>query len=514
MATTFNFKNLFDLPEWRPLTPHPIGASAAGVQLVSDERNNSDADPFLYLMISASGFAKFSPITNEWQTLASPALAGTFGAGASMTLHPTQGPRGTLAAGATTSKVILSTALPAAVGINQLANRGDSVGYKIRIIGNAAGSSGKVEERKITSNTSGTTPTITLDTPLTFTPVAGDSYEILSGRVYLLSAGALAAGIFKAFDIATNSFITLAQTNLPATISTDSTFVYMSEANVPYNRAPGEGFFATLTATGTAAGTLTGHAASGDSGVLANEWRNFQIRVIQDTTTPTAVGQRRKITSHTAGPSPVYTLASNWTVTPSATAQYVIEYDDDKLLLWSSAVTTTFTYNIAANTWDTTTFVAKGGSSGAGTMAFGSWGSPKDANGNSRPSMIHVFRGGNITTIDVLDIAGGTNGTWENAIVFGGTGTNINTGSCGCYDAATNQGRYAYINNIAGQRNSRYDMKNRVIEPYAYLPIAQSTAIVGGRMATVTFVDGATKMSAIHLIGASQQLQYQVWLHN
>ena len=331
MATDFSkLKKFLDLPMWDPIAP-AIAASAAGVQLVADERNNADSDPFLYLLLSATAFYRYSPIANEWQALNSPALAGTFGAGAGATLHPTQGPRGVLAAGNTTSKVVISTALNAAVGINQLANRGDSLGYKIRIIGNAAGSSGKIEERRIVANTAGTAPTLWLDSPLSFTPAAGDAYEILSGRIYLLSAGALAAGTFKAFDICTNSFITLSQTNLPATIANDSAFIDMSEANVPFSRSPGEGYFGALTATSSAAGTLTGQAAGGDSGVLANEFRNFQIRITQDTTTPTAVGQRRRIASHTAGVSPIYTLASNWTVTPSANAQFVIEYDDDKL---------------------------------------------------------------------------------------------------------------------------------------------------------------------------------------
>lgn len=514
MATTFSFKGGFDIPEWRPLATAPA-SSAAGTAMAEDPRNNNDSDPFIYALGSATAFYKFSPNRNEWMTLASPALAGTFGAGAQMCLHPTQGPRGTLAAGNTTSKIVLSTALPAAVGINQLANRGDGVGYKIRVIGNAAGSSGKTEERFIVANSGGTTPTINLDTPLSFTPASGDGYEILSGRVYLLNAGTVAAGIWKAFDIATNSFLaSLATANLPATIANDTALVAMSEANVPNTLAPGQGFFGTLTATGSAAGTLTGQAASGDASVLANEYRNFQLRVVQDTTTPTAVGQRRRITSHTAGASPVYTLASNWTVTPSTNAQYVLEYDDDKILCWTSNVATTYTYNIGANTWDTTTFGAKGGASAAGTMAAGAWGIVPDANKNARQSMIHVWRGGNVATLDVLDIAGGANGTWDNAVVIGGVAPTFNTGACIAYDAATNGGRYAYINNNATQRFMRYDVLNRVLEPWSYLPVAQSTAIVGGRLALGLFVDGSTKMSSINLWSATATGLYQCWAHN
>lgn len=64
------------------------------------------------------------------------------------------------------------------VALNQLANRGGTgdYGFKIRIIGKSAG---KVEERFIVANTAGTTPTLWLNNPLTFTPTTADTYEIL-----------------------------------------------------------------------------------------------------------------------------------------------------------------------------------------------------------------------------------------------------------------------------------------------------------------------------------------------
>ncbi|MFN8493842.1 MAG: hypothetical protein U0350_39960 [Caldilineaceae bacterium] len=508
------YKNFVDVPMFRPLAPAPL-ASAAGASMAYDERPNADSDPYLYLLASATGFYKYSPKTDGWIQLGSPALAGTFGAGAGSIFHPTQGSRGILAAGNTATKIVLSTPLPAAVGINQLANRGDGTGYKIRIVGNAALSSGQTGEAYIVANTAGTTPTIWLASALPFAPFTGDAYEILSGRIFLLGAGAVAAGIFKYYDVATNSFSgSLSTTNLPATISTDSALFDMSEANVPNTLSPGQGYFGTLIATASAAGSLTGQASNGDASVVANEYRNFQIRVIQDTTTPTAVGQRRRIASHTAGPSAVYTLATNWAVTPSPNAQFVVEYDDDKLLLWSSAVATTYTYNISANAWDTTTFGAKGGASGAGTMAFGAWAITPDTNKNARPGMIHVFRGGAVATIDVLDITGGANGSWDNAIVAGVGAATFTTGSCGVYDPAGNAGRYAYINLNGGQNLLRYDVKNRVIEPYAFLPVAQSTAIAGGRMALCTSLDTTPRTSAINLLAGTGTALYQCWLHN
>lgn len=146
-------------------------------------------------------------------------------------------------------------------------------------------------------------------------------------------------------------------------------------------------------------------------------------------------------------------------------------------------------------------------------MAFGAWGTVKDPGANARPSMIHVFRGGNVATLDILDISGGANGTWDNAVVIGGVMPLVNTGTCGFCDSATNQGRYAYINSLAQQRSLRYDILNREVEPFCFLPVAQSTAIVGNRTAPVLFVDGAAKMTLMHMIGATQALCYRMLLH-
>lgn len=488
-----------------------INSHGAGGALVGDLRGNNAADPYIYQLVSNTVFNRYMPSRGmSGVALASPALAGTFGVGACAIVHPTQGPRGVLSSGNTSTKINLSTALPAAVGLNQLANRGDANGYIVRVIDNASGGSGKTEEKRIVANTSGTTPTLRLESALTFAPVTGAAYEILSGRVFLLGASTLAAGIWKYYDIATNSFSgNLATTNLPGTIQVDTAMFAMSESNVPSTRNPGDGFYGSLTATATAAGTITGHATGGDSAVQANHRRNYQVRIVTDATNPTAAGQRRRISSHTAGPSPVYTLASNWTVTPSSTATYVIEQDDDKILMWGSALSSTYTYNVAANTWDTTTFSAKGGASNAGTMAFGMYGIAPDADFNIRDSMIAVSRGGAVATIDVLDIAGGSTGSWDNAAVFGGSVPAFNTGSCGIYDPNTNSGRYAYIN-FTGQRIDRLDLLNREYEPYAYLPSAQGSLIVGQRMCNYLFIDGAVKMNFLTMIGCAQSNMWQL----
>ena len=539
MSTTLNFKGLIDLPKWRPLSApgfNALVASAAGSSVCSDLRNSEDRNPFQYYLVNATTLYKYHIKNDGWNQMTSPALAGTFGVGASCVFAPSHGPRGTIAAGATASSIPLTTALPAAVVANQLANRGDGIGFKVRIV---SPGNGATAEAYITANTGGlsgsTTPTLSVSTTwgsqtnLPFTPATGDTYEFLSGRLYLLSAGTLAAGCWKAFDIATNSLLAnLATTNMPATINTDSSLVCLDELYTPATQAPGAGYFGNLVATGTAAGTITGQATGGDAGVALNEYRNFQIRIITDGTNKTAVGQRRIITSHTAGASPVYTLTSNWTVTPSSTATYVIE-NPNWILMTSSGSTNTYSYAAvglggiipanttaqAADTWSTSSFAARGTASGAGTYFVHPFGITLDAGKNSRYSYIYSLRGGNSSAIDVLDIAGATTGSWTSAVAFGGqqAATTFNTGTSGAYDGATNSGMYAYINMNGSQSFLRLDCLNRVIEPFTVQKFVGGAAITGCRMCTSAFIDGATKLGFLTHIRSTGTDINQIALH-
>lgn len=535
-----NFKKAIDRQMWVQVTPAP-NAHAVGGSLACDMRNDISRNPFIYQLASATVLNRFNGITKGWQFLGSPALGGTFGAGAGMVFAPSFSLVGAIAAGCTTTSVTTSTAITA-VGVNMLANRGGSgeYGFRVRITGNAAGSSGKTEERWIVGNTDGTTPTLTLDSALTFTPAVGDTYEILGGRLFMFSAGALAATIFRSYEVATNTITSLTNTNLPATIGTDFSGIALDEQYVPYDRKPGEGFIVgagqydgiskfCLTATATALGTITGQASEGDASVLQNEYRNFQIRIVEDTSIPTAVGQRRIIASHTGGASPVYTLGSNWTVTPSTTAKYVIEYPN-QLLVWSSATAVTYTYNYTnatlnngttsmnTGTWSATYFGNRGGNMGAGCTSFASFGIEPDVAKNARHSYIYSFRGGNTRTLDLLNIAGGVNGAWSNDIVYDGKAINLTTGSCGKYAPVDNEGRFGYLNIYTASATNqiyRFDVKNRVLQSFTPTDWIQAgTAAVGDRVAIYCAIDGNDKYTLVfllaHLSTISQEVIVQV----
>lgn len=518
-----NFKKVIDRQMWVLTSPAP-NAHGAGVSLCSDLRSDISRNPFVYQLVSTTALNRYNIVTKGWNFIGSPALGGTFGAGTTIVFAPSRGLNGSIGSGASTT-VIPTTTTITAVGVNMLANRGGSgeYGFKIRIIGLT---SGKTEERFIVANSGGTTPTFTLDNPLTFTPASGDQYEILSGRVYMLNAGTITAGTsFRSFETATNLFANGGTTGLPA-IGTDSALIALDEQYTPYDCEPGEGFIKggflydsnlvdryALTATATAAGTLTGQATGGDAGVVANEYRNFQIRIVQDTTNPTAVGQRRIIASHTAGASPVYTLGSNWSVTPSSTAKYVIEYPN-LMVLRTSAATTVYTYNynpatitngtnsITADTWSTTYFGVGPASSAAGCLLMPSYGIRPDAQKNARHSFVYFFRGGGVTTLDLLDISAATTGTWTANIVYDG-GVTLTTGTCGSYAPCENEGKFFYLNSYAANvlnQMYRFDVKNRVLSPYTPTDwIQTSTGVTGNRIATYVAFDGNNKYDMVFL---------------
>jgi hypothetical protein len=531
------FKKVIDRMMWVSVPPLPTAHSAA-VAVCSDLRSDISRNPFVYQLASNTVLNRYNIVTKGSNFVQSPALTGTFGAGAAVAFAPSFGVVGTIAAGATTTSVVLSTALATAVGVNMLANRGGSGdrGFKLRIIDTVAG---KTAERYIIANTGGTTPTITVESSFGFTPATGARYEIVAGRVFMLGAAGITTNIWRSLEVATNTLSSgLSTTNLPATIGTDSHILVLDEQYTPYDCNPGDGFIKgaynydtgvvqrfALTATASAAGNLTGQASAGDAVIAANEFRNFQIRIVEDTVNTTAVGQRRIISSHTAGPSPVYTLGGgNWTVTPSSSAKFVIEYPN-LIVVRSTATTTTYTYNymdatinngtnsIATNSWSTAYFAVGSAANAAGGFWIPSFGIRPDIPRNSRHSFCYYFRGGNTATVDLFDIAGGTTGAWTANIVIDGAVT-MNTGSCAAYAPFGQEGRMGYINSYVASGISqifRFDVKHRVLSPYAPTDDLQAgTAAVGNRLAAYVALDGTDVYDVVllqsHLVARAQEL--------
>lgn len=530
-----NFKKVVDRLKWVQVAPAP-NAHAAAVCMAADMRSDLSRNPFVYQLASATVLNRYNIVTKAWSFVQSPALAGTFGVAAAMAFAPSLGLVGTIAAGATTTSVTLSTALPTAVGLNMLANRGGSgeYGFKLRIIDPVAG---KTAERYVVGNSAGATPTITVQSSFGFTPSTGARYEIIGGRVFMLGAGTTAANVWRSFEVVSNTLSTgLLTTNLPATIGTDSSLLVLDEQYTPYNCAPGDGMIKgaynydtgvvaryALTASASGASTLTGQATLGDAVVAANEYRNFQIRIVEDSVTPAAVGQRRIIASHTAGPSAVYTLGTAWATQPSSSAKFVIELPN-LILLRSSATTTVYTYNygdaavnngtnsIAAGAWSTTYFGAAPAANAAGGRWAPSFGIQPDPARNARQSFCFFFRGG-ATTLDVLDIAGSITGTWTGAVVYDGA-VALTLGTSGCLAPYENEGRMFYMNIYAASAINqmyRFDVQNRVLSPFTPTDFIQAgAAAAGNRMVAYAAIDGSDTYDVVllqsHLSTIAQEM--------
>lgn len=533
MAILDKIKYGIDLPIWRQTSPMPI--HAAGVSLCSDKRNDISAYNAVFQLQSAAALNVYYAPPNAYGVVANTGLSA-FGAGSTCEFAPSLSYVGSISTGCTTTKITTSTN-NGTWALNGMV-LGEGIGFRIRIIGSSAGGSGKIEERFVVANTSGATPTIYLNEALSFTPDSGDTYEIMAGRVYCLGTTA-GATQFRYYRIGIGDMVSAANTTL--TIATESSMIALDELYVPYDRKGGEGFMVgagtydisgtmttknCLTATSSASGTLTGQSSAGDAGVLLNEYRNYQIRIVEDTAIPTAVNQRRIIASHTAGASPVYTLGSAWSVTPSTTAKYVIENPNIIILFTVAAGTTIYTYNptaytinngtasINTNTWSTTYIGARGTVIAAGAFTFPSWGhqpaTQTDGARLSRHSYIYSFRG-NSTTLDLLDISGAAAGSWTNGITYNTQITNFTTGTGAAYANLDQGGRWGYIVNGATNLMSRFDVKNRTLYPWVALPAQAGTAAVGNRVAVTPYMTktGTDKVSTVFVQSHTSTAMYR-----
>jgi len=532
-----NFVKALDAQLWRPIRDLN-NAHAAWVSVCSDKRSDISRNPFVYQLVSASILNRWNIITKGMWLVANPGLGGTFGAWATSEFVPSRALEWAIGAWCTTTKIVTTTVITA-VWVNMLANRWGSgdYGYKIRIIGK---SSWKIEERIIVGNTWWTTPTIILDNPLTFTPTAADTYEILWWRVFMLSAWVLAATSFRSLEVAANLLANEWTTNLPATIGTDSFMTVLDEQYCPFEPWCGmvkwefkydENISAryALSATASWASSITWQVTGGDFSLVANEYRNFQIRVVQDTVTPTSVGQRRIIASHTAWPSVVYTLWSAWTVTPSTSAKFVIEYPN-LILLRSSATAVVYTYNynketinnwtnsIATNSWHLTYFANAPAVHWAWHLIMPAFAITPDVENNARHSHVFMSRWGWSALIDLLDIAWAINWAWSSSIVYDGS-VAMTTWTCWDYAPCDNEGRMFYINvywvSIHNQIY-RFDVKNRVMSPYTPTNNLQAgTAAVGNRIASYAALKSETEKYSMvflqsHLSAQCQEIITQI----
>lgn len=468
MATTLNLRPILDRPQWEMCAMLPF-ISAAGTHVIS----STLPDQLQLVIQGTSAQWLYDPTTDAWLLLPSGAIAGTFGAGTCGTHHP-NGPTGTATAGTSTT---ITTATAIARNL---------AGYTIRI----TGGTGAGQERVIASNTVGTNAVLTVTTPWTVTPNATSQYLLLTGRFFVFIGGTGGPGM-KYFDLATGTWsAALTMTGAPATPATDcklrSTPGFVAQ-------------FATGTATAGTSTTLTNSAKTW----TVNQWTNSQVRI----TAGTGAGQVRTIASNTAT---ALTVTAAWTTTPDATSQYVIEGNDDYLYLAGNNAVTLYRYSISGNTWTTLTpGTARAAAPGAGmslnwikTCPNAAWTSESAIINGRR---LYSWRGSGGGQLDYYDIAANT---WVSNLTVWGMGETFSGGTV--HDNADrgiiltqkdNTGRFLAL-----------DVANQQLTPKATLFYPQSTAIVGDRLFTVEYTDGATRIQWAYFIGSSVTTMFRCLL--
>lgn len=467
MATEVNLRPILDRKQWEMCNYAPVG-TAIGSFVVSSNLH----DQYQFYITAATVMNIYDPINDAWMAAPSPALAGTFGAGSCGARHP-WGPRA-FATGGTTTTIITNLNL----------QRGLK-GYKVRII---AGPNAGVEA-VIASNTTGANSVITVETPFGTAITAASEFVLLTGRVWVINAGTVAAGSFKYYDVALNTWTNATQTGLPASIGTDAKLVstpgYLED-------------FVTGTATSATSTTLVKSGAAWGT----NTWSNYQVRIAAGT----GAGQTRTIASNTAT---TLTVSAAWTITPDATSQFEIEGNSDYLYFLGNNAVTMYRYSISAGTWTTLApTVARAGAPVAGMSANWVWNVTDPAWNNENGDFlngqyIYSFRG----TTGILDRYNIATNAWENDIAYAPKTDVFATGTSWMYAE-----KYLYAMQPTTGRLLKYNIPEQRMEPCSQLWYAQSTVHIGDRMFDAVYVDGATKLRWVYYITSNQTTLFRMLL--
>jgi hypothetical protein len=308
---------------------------------------------------------------------------------------------------------------------------------------------------------------------------ASTVYRLITPVWYVVGAGTLAAGSFKKYDFATNTWTTLANTGLPASLATDGKLV-----STPSWHDSGYVAFGSGTATSATATTLvqTGKTWS------ASQWINYQVRIVSGT----GAGQIRTITANTADTLTVAT----WTTTPDATSVYQITGNDDFIYYLGNNAVTMYRYSIAGNTWSTLSpSIARGAAPSTGMGASWVWGATATGWTNESAILngryVYSFRGGGSTVVDRYDIAFNL---WA-AITYSPATETFTTGTKYTYN-----GNFIYIQKEATGRWFRYDVTTSSQDGWNTMLYTQGAAVLGDTSFDVTYKDGATEIVYVYMI--------------
>lgn len=474
MATTNGNRKLLDLKRWEQVSPAP-SATVAGAFIASSRHFRQQQ---LYVNGNTSAWV-YNPLEDGWIATPSPALAGTFGAGAagvavSWSTGTTIGAASLTATGGTTTTIVTNQTLTRSL-----------TGYSVHIL---AGPNAGVT-LPIVSNTIGSNATITVAAQASaFT--ASTVFRMHTPVWYVLGGGTLAAGSFKKYCYATNNWTSLSITGLPASVGTDAKLISTpSWLNTDYKA------FATGTATAGGASTLTN---SGKNWTV-NSWNNSQIRIVSGT----GAGQIKTVASNTAT---VITTSSAWTTQPDATSIYSIEGNDDFIYYMGNNAVTLYRYSISGNSWSTLSpTAARAAAPGLGMSAHWIYGETNTTWTNENTIIngqrIYSFRGGAGAILDYYDIA---LNTWVSGVSYSPSTETLTTGTK--YNYLSDK---IYIQKDATNRWFEYDIADQNMVGWNTMPVVQGAALVGDTAFDATYYDGATEISYVYMLMNTSTLMYR-----
>lgn len=473
MPTTNGNRKILDLKRWEQVSPAPA-ATVAGSFIASSRHFRQQQ---LYVRGNTEAYL-YNPNEDGWVLTPSPGLAGTFGAGAA-------GVAGSWSTGTTVAAASLTATGGSTTTIvtNQTLAR-SLAGYSVHIL---AGPNAGVT-LQIVSNTIGANATITVAAQASAFS-ASTVYRLCTPVWYVVGAGTLASGSFRKYDWATNTWTTLVNTGLPATLGTDAKLITTpSWLNSGYYQ------FATGTATSATGTTLVNSAKTWTT----NQWTNYQVRIVSGT----GAGQIRTISSNTGTTLTVPT----WTTTPDATSVYSIEGNDDFIYYLGNNAVTLYRYSITSNTWSTLSpTAARSVAPGAGMSSHWIYGESNSAwtdesviiNGRR----IYSFRGAASSGLDYYDIA---LNTWVSGVTYAPAGEVFTTGTKYIYISDK-----LYIQRDATNRWFELDFSESNMNGWTTMPVVQGAAIVGDTAFDVTYYDGATEIHYVYMLMNTSTIMYR-----
>ena len=472
MATTNGNRQILDLKRWEQVTPAP-SASAAGSFIASSRHFKQNQ---LYVNGTTSAWL-YNPNEDGWVQLPSPALAGTLAAGAA-------GTAGAWSTGTTIGASLTATAgTTSTITTNQTIAR-SLAGYSVHIL---AGPNAGVT-LQIISNTIGANAILTVATQASAFS-ASTVYRLCTPVWYVLGSGTLAAGSFRKYDYATNTWTTLTITGLAASLATDGKLIATPSWYDQNYVALASG-----TATSATATTLVNNTKTW----TASQWVNSQVRIVSGT----GAGQIRTITANTTDTLTVAT----WTTTPDATSVYQISGNDNFLYYMGNNAVTLYRYDIGANTWSTLSpGAARAAAPGAGMSGHWIYGVTNSAwtsesaiiNGRR----IYSFRGAAGAVLDYYDIAANT---WVSGVTYAPATETFTTGTKYAY-----YGDNIYIQKDATNRWFKYNIAGQAMDGWNTMPVVQGAAIVGDTAFDVEYQDGATIIIYVYMLMNTSTLMFR-----